>query len=180
MVSAQTVFLAFLVMPAVALAQTKRPPNIVLVVADDYGYRDIGYHGAEFATPTLDKLAAGGVKLENYYVQPICSPTRSQLMTGRYQVSIGKFFLSIVHHKIKKKNLFFKLHLLQFFLNRLVHSSTIILRQKNLVVRSFRTRTCAAVHHGLFTLACSRSTELFFKGKHVPGHTDYIISMYDN
>ncbi|KAK3786698.1 hypothetical protein RRG08_057974 [Elysia crispata] len=89
MVSAQTVFLAFLVMPAVALAQTKRPPNIVLVVADDYGYRDIGYHGAEFATPTLDKLAAGGVKLENYYVQPICSPTRSQLMTGRYQIHTG-------------------------------------------------------------------------------------------
>ena len=61
-------------------------PNIVLIVADDYGFHDIGYHGSQIQTPTLDKLAADGVKLENYYVQPICSPTRSQLMSGRYQV----------------------------------------------------------------------------------------------
>ncbi|BFZ15529.1 hypothetical protein BsWGS_18568 [Bradybaena similaris] len=67
----------------------QQQPNIVFVVADDYGFRDIGYHGAEFATPNLDKLAAEGVKLENYYVQPICSPTRSQLMTGRYQIHTG-------------------------------------------------------------------------------------------
>uniref|UniRef100_A0A0B6Z776 Sulfatase N-terminal domain-containing protein n=1 Tax=Arion vulgaris TaxID=1028688 RepID=A0A0B6Z776_9EUPU len=70
-----------------AIAEKK--PNIVFVVADDYGFRDIGYHGAEFATPNLDKLAAQGVKLENYYVQPICSPTRSQLLTGRYQIHTG-------------------------------------------------------------------------------------------
>ena len=52
------------------------------IVADDYGYNDIGYHGSELKTPTLDKLAADGIKLENYYVQPICSPTRSQLLSG--------------------------------------------------------------------------------------------------
>ncbi len=61
-------------------------PNIVLVVADDYGFNDIGYHGSAIKTPNLDALAAAGVKLENYYVQPICSPTRSQLLSGRYQV----------------------------------------------------------------------------------------------
>ena len=61
-------------------------PNIVLIVADDYGFHDVGYHGSQIQTPTLDKLAVDGVKLENYYVQPICSPTRSQLMSGRYQV----------------------------------------------------------------------------------------------
>ncbi|GFO45151.1 arylsulfatase b [Plakobranchus ocellatus] len=71
------------------LAVSEKQPNIVFIIADDYGYKDIGYHGAEFATPTLDKLAAGGLKLENYYVQPICSPTRSQLMTGRYQIHTG-------------------------------------------------------------------------------------------
>ena len=70
------------------ICTSKKSPNIVFIVADDYGYRDIGYHGAEFATPNLDKLASDGVKLENYYVQPICSPSRSQLMTGRYQVRI--------------------------------------------------------------------------------------------
>ncbi|VDI77591.1 Hypothetical predicted protein [Mytilus galloprovincialis] len=66
--------------------RTKRQPNILLIIADDYGYNDIGYHGSEIKTPVLDRLAADGVKLENYYVQPICSPSRSQLMTGRYQV----------------------------------------------------------------------------------------------
>ncbi|GFR75218.1 arylsulfatase B-like [Elysia marginata] len=66
-----------------------RQPNVVFVLADDYGYNDIGYHGSEIKTPTLDELAAGGVKLENYYVQPICTPTRSQLMSGRYQIHTG-------------------------------------------------------------------------------------------
>ncbi|XP_071964704.1 arylsulfatase J-like [Antedon mediterranea] len=69
-------------------------PNIVLIVADDYGFHDIGYHGSKIKTPTLDKLAGEGVKLEKYYVQPICTPTRSQLMTGRYQIHTG------LQHKI--------------------------------------------------------------------------------
>ena len=56
--------------------------NLQFILADDYGWNDIGYHGSEIKTPTLDELAAGGIKLENYYVQPICTPTRSQLMSG--------------------------------------------------------------------------------------------------
>ncbi|KAK2159862.1 hypothetical protein NP493_1683g00022 [Ridgeia piscesae] len=64
-------------------------PNIVFVLADDYGWNDVGYHGSEIKTPTLDRLAADGVKLDNYYVQPICSPTRSQLLSGRYQIHTG-------------------------------------------------------------------------------------------
>lgn len=64
-------------------------PNIILVVADDYGFHDVGYHGSEIKTPNLDKLASEGVKLENYYVQPICTPTRSQLLSGRYQIHTG-------------------------------------------------------------------------------------------
>ena len=63
-----------------------KQPNILFLLADDYGYHDIGYHGSEIKTPNLDKLAAEGVKLENYYIQPICTPTRSQLLSGRYQV----------------------------------------------------------------------------------------------
>ncbi|XP_005104849.1 arylsulfatase B-like [Aplysia californica] len=69
-------------------SKNKRP-NIVFVLADDYGFNDIGYHGEQIFTPVLDKLASDGVKLENYYVQPICTPTRSQLMTGRYQIHTG-------------------------------------------------------------------------------------------
>ena len=72
-----------------ASSHTERP-NVVFILADDYGFNDIGYHGREHGsaiqTPNLDKLAGDGVKLENYYVQPICSPTRSQLLSGRYQV----------------------------------------------------------------------------------------------
>ena len=64
-------------------------PNIIFILADDYGFNDIGYHGTQIKTPTLDQLAEEGVKLENYYVQPRCSPTRSQLMSGRYQIHTG-------------------------------------------------------------------------------------------
>ncbi|GFR66843.1 arylsulfatase B [Elysia marginata] len=64
-------------------------PHIVFILADDYGFNDVGYHGSEIATPAIDYLARHGVKLENYYVQPVCSPTRSQLMSGRYQIHTG-------------------------------------------------------------------------------------------
>ncbi|XP_019625440.1 PREDICTED: arylsulfatase B-like [Branchiostoma belcheri] len=66
-----------------------RKPNIVFILADDYGWNDIGYHGSFIQTPNLDSLASEGVTLENYYVQPICSPSRCQLMTGRYQIHYG-------------------------------------------------------------------------------------------
>lgn len=61
-------------------------PHIIFILVDDQGFRDVGYHGSEIKTPTLDRLAAQGVKLENYYVQPLCSPSRSQLLTGRYTI----------------------------------------------------------------------------------------------
>lgn len=58
-------------------------PHLIFILADDQGFRDVGYHGSEIRTPTLDRLAAEGVKLENYYVQPMCTPSRSQFITGR-------------------------------------------------------------------------------------------------
>lgn len=64
-------------------------PHIVFILADDFGWHDVGYHGSEIRTPNLDKLSAGGVRLENYYVQPLCTPSRNQLMTGRYQIHTG-------------------------------------------------------------------------------------------
>ena len=73
---------------AVVQEVDSKPPHVLFIVADDFGWNDVGYHGSEIHTPILDRLAADGVKLDSYYVQPICTPTRSQLLTGRYQVSI--------------------------------------------------------------------------------------------
>ncbi len=64
-------------------------PHIVIFMADDLGWQDVGYHGSEIKTPNIDRLAADGVRLEQFYVQPVCSPTRSSLMTGRYPIRQG-------------------------------------------------------------------------------------------
>ena len=79
----------FLILLLCGMALAK-PPHIVFIMADDYGWNDVGYHNPDVHTPTLDKLAAAGVKLDNYYVQPICTPSRSQLLSGKYQVSIAR------------------------------------------------------------------------------------------
>ncbi len=72
-----------------AVAQTAARPNIVLIVADDQGWKDVGFHGSDIATPHLDKLAAGGARLQSFYAQPMCTPTRAALMTGRYPHRYG-------------------------------------------------------------------------------------------
>ncbi|CAK8677652.1 unnamed protein product [Clavelina lepadiformis] len=81
--------LVFLVMHSNA----SRKPHIVYILADDLGFNDVGYHAREHEslayTPFIDRLAGEGVRLENYYVQPICSPTRGQLLSGRYQIHTG-------------------------------------------------------------------------------------------
>ena len=62
------------------------PPNIVLIVSDDQGYRDLGCFGSkEILTPQLDRLAKEGMKLTQFYVTwPACTPSRGSLLTGRY------------------------------------------------------------------------------------------------
>jgi arylsulfatase A-like enzyme len=71
-----------------------RRPNIVVLLADDLGYADLGFQGcSDIPTPNLDALAAGGVRCTNGYVSgPYCSPTRAGLMTGRYQERFGHEF----------------------------------------------------------------------------------------
>ena len=64
-------------------------PNIVFVLADDLGSYDVGWRESEIRTPNLDKLALGGARLDAFYVQPVCSPTRAALMTGRYPFRYG-------------------------------------------------------------------------------------------
>ena len=69
-------------------------PNILLIVGDDMGYADVGFHGCEdIPTPNLDSLAASGVRFTSGYVSgPYCSPTRAGLLTGRYQTRFGHEF----------------------------------------------------------------------------------------
>lgn len=67
-----------------------RPSNIVILVADDLGWNDVGYHNSEMRTPTIDRLAAEGVELDMHYVQPQCTPTRVALLTGRYPSRFGR------------------------------------------------------------------------------------------
>ena len=67
--------------------QATSKPNIILILADDLGYETIGANGGtSYRTPQLDKLAATGVRFTHCYVQPLCTPTRVQFMTGRYNV----------------------------------------------------------------------------------------------
>src|SRR5262245_14407191 len=79
--------------PAQATNAPKRP-NIVIILADDLGYADVGFHGCkDVPTPRIDSIARGGVRCTNGYVSgPYCSPTRAGLLTGRYQQRFGHEF----------------------------------------------------------------------------------------
>lgn len=74
----------FLLAYAVSTSAADKP-NIVLIMADDMGFESVGANGSEhYKTPNLDRLAAGGIRFEHAYSQPICTPSRVQIMTGRY------------------------------------------------------------------------------------------------
>lgn len=66
------------------------PPHILFMLADDLGWIDVGFHGSKIHTPNIDSLAKDGVILDNFYVQPVCTPARGALMTGRYPIHTGK------------------------------------------------------------------------------------------
>lgn len=81
--------LVLLLAASTTSAQESKPrrPNLILIIADDFGYECVGANGGtSYKTPHLDKLAAGGMRFTNCYVQPLCTPTRVQLMTGKDNV----------------------------------------------------------------------------------------------
>ena len=79
------------------------PLHILLIVIDDFGWSDVGFHGSKIKTPNMDKLASEGVILDNYYVQPVCTPTRSALLTGRYPIHTGLSEIFIYLYYLQKK-----------------------------------------------------------------------------
>lgn len=72
-----------------AAIEDSAPPHIVYILADDLGWKDVGFHGSDIKTPHLDRLAATGARLEQFYVEPMCTPTRAALLTGRYPLRYG-------------------------------------------------------------------------------------------
>lgn len=74
-----------------AAATAASRPNVLLIVADDLGYNDVGFQGCrDIPTPNLDRLAASGVRCTNGYVTyPVCSPSRAGFLTGRYEQRFG-------------------------------------------------------------------------------------------
>jgi arylsulfatase A-like enzyme len=78
---------ALLAAPAAGL--TAERPHILYVTADDLGWKDVGYHGSTIRTPTLDRLAKEGARLEDFYVQPYSTQTRAAVITGRYPMRYG-------------------------------------------------------------------------------------------
>ena len=85
------VFVALGTTPAFAEADESIRPNVLLILADDLGYGDVGFNGAtDIRTPTLDRLAAGGTIFSSaYVVHPFCGPSRMALLSGRYPYEFG-------------------------------------------------------------------------------------------
>ena len=69
-----------------------QPPNVVMILCDDLGYGDLGCYGSKIRTPNLDRLAAEGARFTHFLsANPVCSPSRAALMTGRYPTRVGRY-----------------------------------------------------------------------------------------
>ncbi|MFI1773558.1 arylsulfatase [Thalassobellus citreus] len=76
------------------IAQTDKKPNIVLIMADDMGFSDLGNYGSEISTPNIDRLATEGTRLRRFYNNTICAPSRTSLLTGQYPHKAGIGFFN--------------------------------------------------------------------------------------
>src|SRR5215218_10476437 len=89
----QVLLVAMVVTTRAALAAdataTAQRPNIVVILADDMGFSDVGCYGSEIATPNIDRLAEKGVKFTQFYNTARCCPTRASLLTGLYPHQAG-------------------------------------------------------------------------------------------
>ena len=68
-------------------------PNVLLIVADDMGWADVSWHGGRFQTPRMAELLKTSVELDRHYVQPVCTPTRTALLSGRWTSRFGPHVL---------------------------------------------------------------------------------------
>ncbi len=106
-VFAATILISFSLNDAVgenhAYSQLAQKPNVIVIITDDQGYGDLGYHGNEIIkTPNIDRFFGKSVRATNFHVSPTCSPTRGALMTGRYTNRVGTW------HTIAGRSLLFE------------------------------------------------------------------------
>ena len=80
---------ALTLMSGTPMGAAEIKPNILFILVDDLGWKDVGYHGSDIKTPNIDTLAQTGVRLEQFYAQPMCTPTRAAFLTGRYPLRYG-------------------------------------------------------------------------------------------
>ena len=149
-----------LVFHGFGLAATSNP-HIVLFLADDLGWNDVSFHGSEIQTPHLDRLVQSGASLNQFYVQPSCSPTRTALMTGRYPMRSG------MHVRV----------------SRPWHTKGLPLGERLLpeVLREagYKTAICGKWHLGMSNLGylpLARGFDLQYG--HIGGHLDYFKHTY--
>ena len=75
--------------------QKENPPNVIIILTDDQGWGDLSVNGnLDLSTPNIDKLGRTGVQFDRFFVSPVCSPTRAELLTGRYHVRGGVYSTS--------------------------------------------------------------------------------------
>ena len=84
-----TIALLFCFLVSFSQKKSIEKPNIILIIADDVGWNDVGFNGSEIQTPNIDRLAKNGVILNRFYVSPTCSPTRASLLMGRPSSRVG-------------------------------------------------------------------------------------------
>ena len=83
-------FLMILCFQSAVIAQDKERPNVIIIITDDQGYGDLGFTGnPHVKTPHIDRFAKESIRFNNFYVSPVCAPTRASLMTGRYSLRTG-------------------------------------------------------------------------------------------
>ena len=98
------VTLAFLASSLISSKADQKKPNVVILLADDLGYRDIGCYGGPVKTPTIDSLAKGGTRFQQFYSGcAVCSPSRATLITGRHHIRTGVY--SWISDEVQKSHL---------------------------------------------------------------------------
>jgi arylsulfatase len=102
---AAPLFLSLAAQPAIS-REAPRRPNVLIIVADDLGYSDIGAFGGEIDTPNLDRLAMSGLRLGNFHTEAACAPTRSMLLTGSdsHRVGLGNMPESMAPNQVGKRS----------------------------------------------------------------------------